>query len=166
MRRFARVLVAVTSLLTVCPTPGTAGATGGSALTDAAYVQRMVLGMPLSEFSARARARIGSGGSAGDTWFDWSTDLCSAPLVGSTGRTFNFIEPCRRHDFGYRNTRLLEHRYGGPGTYWNATSRLRIDRQLLTDTMNHCATRWFLERPSCYAWAFTFYNAVRVAGGP
>ena len=166
MWRFARVLVAVTSLLTVSFIARTAHASVGNAAADAAYVQRMLFGMPLGEFSARAHLHVGPDGISGNTWFDWTSDLCSAPLVGSTGRTFNFIEPCRRHDFGYRNTQLLERRYGGAGQYWNAASRLHIDRQLLADAMAHCASRWFFERPSCYWWAITFYRAVRVAGGP
>ena len=34
---------------------------------------------------------------------DWSNDGCSAPIVGSEGRSFNFRAACDRHDFGYRN---------------------------------------------------------------
>lgn len=166
MGRFAYVLVAVTSLLTVCPTALRAQAGGGDALTDTAYVQHLVFDLPLSRFSAITRLRIGSHGSPGDTWFEWETDLCSAPLVGSTGRSFNFNEPCRRHDFAYRNTQLLERRYGGNGTYWNGASRKRIDRQLLADTKAHCSSRRLFDRPACYSWAYTFYRAVRVAGGP
>ncbi|MFM8530907.1 MAG: hypothetical protein ACKOD2_14795, partial [Ilumatobacteraceae bacterium] len=32
---------------------------------------------------------------ADDDWFDWSTDLCSAPFVGSSGRSFDFTAACR-----------------------------------------------------------------------
>jgi hypothetical protein len=166
MGRFARVLVAVTSLLTVVHLPATAAAADGDAAADAAYVQHLLFEVSLSHFTGSAQARIGRHGGAGDTWFDWSTDLCSAPLVGNTGRSFNFTEACRRHDFGYRNAQLLERRYGGRGMYWNAFTRKRIDRQLLNDAKEHCATRWLFDRPSCYTWAYTFYGAVRVAGGP
>lgn len=38
---------------------------------------------------------------------DWSTDYCSAPFVGNTGRSFNFRLPCQRHDFGYRNLKII-----------------------------------------------------------
>ena len=166
MRRFARVLVAVTSLLTVSPTVASAVGAGGDAITDGQYVQHLGFDISLNEFSARARAHIGSRGTPADTWFDWSTDLCSAPLVGNTGRSFNFTEACRRHDFGYRNTQLLERRYGGNGAYWNVATRKRIDRQFLADAKAHCATRWLFDRPSCYSWAYTFYGAIRIAGGP
>ena len=166
MRHLVRVLVAVTSLLAVFVVGPQARVAAGTAVADLAYIQRLAFGVPLVEFSARARLRIGSNGQSGDTWFDWSTDLCSAPLVGNTGRSFNFTEPCRRHDFGYRNTQLLERRYGSGGSYWNSASRKHIDLQFLSDMSAHCAARWFLDRPTCYAWAFTFYGVVRAAGGP
>ena len=38
---------------------------------------------------------------------DWSNDGCSAPIVGSEGRSFNFRPACDRHDFGYRNLKIL-----------------------------------------------------------
>jgi hypothetical protein len=166
MRRFARVLVAVTSLLAAFPSAHTALAVGNNAVNDLAYVQHLVFNMTPSQFSSAARSRVGLQGTAGDTWFDWSTDLCSAPLVGNTGRSFNFTESCRRHDFAYRNTHLLERRYGGGGQFWNSTSRKRIDLQFLDDTKAHCASRFIFDRPSCYAWAYTFYGAVRLVAGP
>jgi hypothetical protein len=155
------VLVAVTSLLTVL-SPASAGpVAAGTPATDAAFVEQMMYATSMADFVriADARAPI-------DTWFDWTTDWCSAPLVGSTGRSFDFRSPCRRHDFGYRNLQLLERRYGTGSTYWNAASRERVDRQLRTDMKAHCRTRPWHERYTCLAWADTFYAAVRVAGGP
>jgi hypothetical protein len=99
-----------------------------------------------------------------DPWFDWSTDFCSAPLIGNTGRSFNFTNSCRRHDFGYRNLQLLDHRYGTHG--WNGTSRRRVDQQFLADMQSHCRARPWYDEPPCFAWAAAFYSAVRVAGGP
>jgi hypothetical protein len=113
----------------------------------------------ISDFTSAANG-------AGDRWFDWTTDWCSAPLVGSTGRSFDFRAPCRRHDFGYRNLQLLERRYAGAGRYWNNTSRRRVDQQLLTDMRTHCKARPWYEEATCRLWADTFYAAVRVAGGP
>ena len=110
MRHVLRVLVAVTSVLTVA-SPALAGPVH-SASADQAYVERMMYATSISSFVAA----VGS-----DTWFDWSTDFCSAPLVGNTGRTFNFTNACRRHDFGYRNLQLLDRRYGAG--HWNAGSR-------------------------------------------
>ena len=167
--RFRRtVLVAVTSFLTVVSpalagplTPTAAHAldhmAGHSATDDWSFVQGELFGVTMMQFLADA--------AGGDRWFDWSTDYCSAPLVGSTGLSFDFRNSCRRHDFGYRNLKLLDRRYG-PGRYWNSGNRLRVDQRFLADMRNHCATRaWFLQ-PSCRQWADTYYAAVRWLGGP
>jgi len=171
MRQLARVLVAVTSVLTAVSildpdvaAPAWASG-GGTVAVDQAFVEQMQFATPLGAFSDAARRHVGPDGRSGDSWFDWSTDLCSAPLIGNTGRTFNFTEPCRRHDFGYRNSKLLDRRYGA-GRYWNSTARKRIDQQFLADMLGHCASRRIIDRPPCMSWAYTFYGAVRVAGGP
>jgi hypothetical protein len=118
---------------------------------------------------------------ADDDWFDWSTDLCSAPFVGSSGRSFDFTAACRRHDFGYRNLKLMDERYSCPnrptnevcaagtwsyGRWWNSDSRRRVDDRFRRDMLAHCATRRSSERLSCRGWAETFHRAVRLAGGP
>lgn len=162
MRSSTRVLVAVTSFLTVL-SPALAGspsvaADSGSAGGDLAYVEQVMFHTSIVDFTRIA--------DHGDPWFDWSTDWCSAPLVGSTGRSFDFRAPCRRHDFGYRNLQRMERRYGSGATFWNATSRRRVDRQLQADMDAHCRSRRWSERATCLAWADTFYAAVRVAGGP
>jgi Prokaryotic phospholipase A2 len=170
MRKLVRVLVAVTSVLTVSPVADHVLAANGdhgegTEEQDSAYVELLAFNTPLTDFTSDTQAKVRPDGTTGDTWFDWSTDLCSAPLVGNTGRSFNFTEPCRRHDFGYRNNRLLERRYGG-GRYWNHDIRKRIDEQFLSDMKGHCHSRRLIDRPTCYSWAYTFYSAVRIAGGP
>ena len=129
---------------------------------DLAHVERLLHAVPLAEF-----VRIVS---AGDGWFD----------VRSTGRSFDFRAPCRRHDFGYRNLQLLDARYscpgrrtgqvcasaGQPGTYWNARSRRRVDQRFLDDMRSHCRTRPWYESATCLGWAETFSTAVRTFGGP
>lgn len=160
MRSRLAVLVAVTSLLTVV-SPVSAGPPAPSAHTavsDWAYVQRQLFGVSLHQFVATS--------ATGDRWYDWTSDGCSAPLVGNTGLSFNFRDPCRRHDFGYRNISLLERRYGRGATFWNRTNRLAVDRQFLADMRAHCGTRSVFLRPACFTWAQAFYAAVRVAGGP
>lgn len=157
MRFRIALLVAVTSVLTVV-SPASAGPTH-TAGGDWAYVHRLLFEVPLSEFGATAR-------TGADPWFDWSTDWCSAPLVGSTGLSFDFRWPCRRHDFGYRNLQLLERRYGTGRTYWNGANRQRVDDRFYADMKAHCRSRSVLLQPACYRWAWTFYSAVRVAGGP
>lgn len=163
MRVLLSVLVAVTSLLTVS-SPASAGsipspssALAHSAGSDVAYIQLMQYSVSITEFTNAAN-------STGDRWFDWSTDWCSAPLVGSTGRSFDFRASCRRHDFGYRNLQLLERRYGGGGRYWNGSSRKQVDVQLLADMRAHCRARPWYEEATCRLWAETFYSAVRLAG--
>ena len=147
MRILLRLLVAVTSLLT---------ASGAhDARSDLAEVERLLYAVPLAQFVATV--------SAGSDWFDVSTDWCSAPLVGSTGRSFDFRSPCRRHDFGYRNLKLVEARYGVDA--WNATSRRRVDQQFLADMRGHCRGRAWYDEPTCLAWAETYYAAVRAFGG-
>jgi hypothetical protein len=165
MRFRCAVLVAVTSLLTVV-SPVSAGPLGivHSVTSDWAFVQRMLYNTPMAGFvAAEARALAPA---TSDHWFDWTTDGCSAPLVGDTGLSFNFRSSCRRHDFGYRNLQLLERRYGRGRTFWNATNRRRVDQQFLADMKAHCRTRSIFLMPRCFAWAETFYAAVRLAGGP
>jgi hypothetical protein len=154
MRHVVRVLVAVTSVVLTVASPAFAGPTN-SEQADRAYVEQMLYATSMSGFIAAVNS---------DPWFDWTTDLCSAPLVGNTGRSFNFTKPCRRHDFGYRNLRLLDERYGGG--HWNSTSRRRVDQQFLADMRSHCRARPWYDEPTCFAWAEAFYAAVRIAGGP
>jgi len=171
MRLNARVLVAVTSILTalftaaIQPAHRAAAGGGGTLEADTAFVEQMLFATPLKTFTSDAKNRIGPDGNVGDTWFDWSTDFCSAPLIGNTGRSFNFTEPCRRHDFGYRNTKLLDARYRA-GASWNGISRRRIDQQFLADMKATCRARSVLLLPTCMSWAYTFYGAVRTFGGP
>lgn len=162
MRFRLALLVTVTSVLTVA-SPAHAGplttTRPASAASEWRTVHQMLFVVTLPDFLAVADR-------GGDPRLDWSTDYCSAPLVGNTGWSFDFHGPCRRHDFGYRNLRLLERRYGTGGTYWNSTNRKRVDDRFYADMLNHCATRAWWLRASCRNWARTFYLAVRVAGGP
>ncbi|HEY7628579.1 MAG TPA: phospholipase A2 [Ilumatobacteraceae bacterium] len=151
MKHILRVVVAVTIMLTVA-SPAAAGS-NHSAANDEAYVEHIM-------YATSMRGFLDEVGS--DTWFDWSTDFCSAPLVGNTGRTFNFTNACRRHDFGYRNLHLLDQRYGRG--HWTSSSRKRVDQQFLEDMRDHCYGRRWWDEPTCLAWAQTFYSAVRVAG--
>jgi hypothetical protein len=156
MRSVLRVLVAVTIFLTAS-SPASAGPAHNAAGDDA-FIETMLFDTSVNDFQ-RAIA-------TGDRWFDWSSDGCSAPLIGNTGRSFDFTKACKRHDFGYRNLHLLEARYGTGSTYWNHDERKRIDQQFLHDMDDHCHGRSFLLKPTCYAWAQTFYRVVRIAGGP
>jgi hypothetical protein len=156
MRSRLAVLVAVTSVLTVV-SPAFAGRPHTEA-SDWAFVRYELWDTPLPAFIAAT--------THPDPWFDWSTDGCSAPLLGGHGFAYDFRAPCRRHDFGYRNMRRLEQRYGTGRTYWNATNRAKIDRQFLTDMRSTCHHRIAIVRPICSMWAVVYYLGVRRMGGP
>ncbi len=165
MRIIVRVLVAVTSILTVLtPSAPPTLASRGSRESETAHLDRLLFHTSLAEFTSIAATRVGPDGRSGDASLDWTTDLCSAPYIRSTGRSFDFGNACRRHDFGYRNSVLLERRWAVD--IWNHDARERIDQQLLSDMKQHCKRRRLVDRPTCTAWAYTFYGAVRVAGGP
>jgi len=90
-----------------------------------------------------------------DSRLDYSTDGCSAPVIGSTGVSFDFTQACLRHDFGYRNYKALD-RF--------EAEKARVDRQFLDDMLAHCATRGFLLRARCRTWAQRYYLGVRAFG--
>jgi hypothetical protein len=150
------LVIAATLAAVLSPALGAAAGTTSAhnARDDLAFVDRMLFDTSMHDFQQAAKN--------GDGFFDWSTDGCSAPLVGSTGRSFNFTAPCARHDFGYRNLRRLEAVYGVDD--WNTAARNQVDEQFLDDMRAHCHGRSFLLRPTCYAWAQTFYTVVRLAG--
>lgn len=116
-----------------------------------AVVERGLFATPIADFPAftRANKRIHPS-------LDWHTDYCSAPLVGSTGRSFNFRVPCQRHDFAYRNLKRLGK--------WNEEMRRQVDDLFRNDMRLTCAKRNFTQRYNCLAWAETFYRAVRLWG--
>jgi Prokaryotic phospholipase A2 len=96
-----------------------------------------------------------------DARLTWTTDGCSVPVLGSTGRTFNFFNACRRHDFAYRNLRKID-----GGKWWTPQMRARVDSVFKKDMLTDCAKRTRTARASCTAWAETFYRAVRTYAGP
>lgn len=167
--RVATAMVIVAIATTTVASPGVATA-------DVDRVDTLVFGVPLPTFLDIAGRPTGS-----DRSLDWSTDLCSAPLIGSTGRTFDFRGACRRHDFAYRNykqadlvTACRNPPDGGPcrtvrvlsGRWWNGNVRQRVDRQFLADMTTHCSTRSLTSRISCLSWAQIFYRSVRLVAGP
>jgi len=96
-----------------------------------------------------------------DARLDWGTDGCSAPIVQSTGRSFDFYDACRRHDFGYRNMSRFKN-----GRVWTEALRLRIDERFRKDMRSSCSTRDVITRTQCLAWAETFFRTVRRFGAP
>jgi hypothetical protein len=124
------------------------GATAVLREDPAAIVDRYVAA-DLGEFLAY-RSSAGR-----DPRLDWSTDHCSAPLVGSAGASFDFTRACIRHDFGYRN-------YDRLGLF--TARKSAVDDRFLADMRTHCAGRVEAERGRCLAWARVFYEAVHRLG--
>lgn len=96
-----------------------------------------------------------------DSRLTWTTDGCSVPVLGSTGRTYDFYNACRRHDFAYRNIGKLDN-----GKWWTSEMRAKVDDVFKRDMLIDCKKRTKSARTSCNAWAETYYAAVRVYAGP
>jgi hypothetical protein len=107
------------------------------------------LAAPLEEFLAYRDS------PARDPRLDYSTNECSAPLVGSTGASFDFTAACLRHDFGYRNYHRL-------GVFEQRKDS--VDQRFRADMRDHCAARPEGEQRRCFAWAQVFYEAVKRFG--
>ena len=114
----------------------------------------LVFKKPLKTFVAVAED------SKRDERLNWTTDGCSAPIIGSSGRTFNFYDACRRHDFAYRNFSRLNN-----GKLWNESFRARVDAVFKKDMTADCVKRSALDKRSCMAWVNIFYEAVRAYSG-
>ena len=85
--------------------------------------------------------------------FDWTTDYCSASPDQPLG--FDFRQPCRRHDFGYRNFKSI-------GAF--PANKSRIDDSFYFDLKAKCATYNAFVRPACTSLAWTYYQAVQTFG--
>lgn len=85
--------------------------------------------------------------------FDWSTDYCSMSPDQPLG--FDFRLPCARHDWGYRNYKLVS-RF--------PENKSRLDDAFYADLRRKCATYSVWVRPSCYSLAWTYYQAVVAFG--
>jgi len=92
-------------------------------------------------------------GAWADYGFDWSTDFCSTSPDQPLG--FDFRLSCHRHDFGYRNFKVM-----------NAfpANKSRIDDSFYFDLRTKCATYNAFVRPACYSLAWTYYQAVKTFG--
>ena len=126
---------------------------------DLAVLDRLVFSTPLARFRIeRARAK------RVHRWLITATDGCTAPLVGSTGRSFDFRVACERHDLAYANYSTLSRL--NFGLSWTAELRARVDDQFQRDLQESCLRRKHSERLRCDTWAVVFFHAVRVAAGP
>lgn len=120
---------------------------------DRRVVDRAVFELSLRDF-VRARMSL----RREHRHLDWTTDYCSAPVVGNEGRSFNFRNACMRHDFAYRNYRRLG--------VLDAPMRDAVDDVFHGDLVSSCLPKRVSLRLRCLAWAEVFFEMVRVAGGP
>ena len=120
-----------------------------------AVVHELVFDTPLTDFVRTASS------PTRDRRLDWRTDLCSAPVLGSSGHSFDFSRACRRHDFAYRNFSRMD-----AGRRWTASLRARVDAVFRGATRAECLPRRATLRVRCMLWAETYYRAVRIYAGP
>jgi hypothetical protein len=120
--------------------------------SDAAVVEELVFVKDLDGFM-RERSAL----RRRHPHLDWTTDGCSAPVVGSTGRSFNFRAACTRHDFAYRNLSRLGR--------LDAARRARVDEVFRLDLASTCSRKPTGARIRCLAWSEVFFAAVRAVGG-
>ena len=103
----------------------------------------------------RPTSRLDDVAARSGTW-DLSTDLCSR--VPERGATFDFVLPCIRHDFGWRNAG----RVAADPAAWLALRR-SANLRFLADMRATCAVRPRLQRVSCLAVASAYYLGVSAA---
>ncbi|MFJ9340799.1 phospholipase [Streptomyces sp. NPDC101733] len=152
-RRPARLLAlaVVTATLALAPP---ASATSATALVpaDKPQVLSRWTGIDAAGYAEWADARAHRADWAAYA-FDWSTDYCTSSPDNPLG--FPFRMACARHDFGYRNHRAA-------GAF--AEAKPRLDEAFHADLRRVCATYAGLQRTSCEATAWTYYQAVRTLG--
>ncbi|MGA1388151.1 MAG: phospholipase A2, partial [Ilumatobacteraceae bacterium] len=165
MRQLAASTVAIIVLTCASASPVIAASSRGertvatASTPDRAIVDRLVFDTPLKRFRIeRTRAK------RMHRWLITSTDGCSAPIVGSSGRSFNFRLACERHDLAYANYSVLSRL--SLGVEWNASLRAKVDDRFQRDLQDTCSKRRHSERLRCDAWAVLFFHAVRLAAGP
>lgn len=148
-------MIAICTLFVTACLSATPTTTSLSQPSPQAVLERLLFRSSLATFVKEADS------PKRDARMDWTTDGCSAPVVGSTGRSFNFYNACRRHDFGYRNYSKIKN-----GTLWTTTLRARVDAVFKRDMNADCAKRNATERANCLGWMDLFYNVVRTYAGP
>ncbi|MGA1763933.1 MAG: phospholipase A2, partial [Ilumatobacteraceae bacterium] len=165
VRQVAASTVAIIVLTCASASPVIAASSRGertvatASTPDRGIVDRLVFDTPLKRFRIeRTRAK------RMHRWLITSTDGCSAPIVGSSGRSFNFRLACERHDLAYANYSVLSRL--SLGVEWNASLRAKVDDRFQRDLQDTCSKRRHSERLRCDAWAVLFFHAVRLAAGP
>ena len=116
----------------------------------ASETDRLIFSTPIAQFHRQWDVK-----SPG--CFDWSSDDCSGSPDNPLGFDFNY--PCRRHDFGYRNSKKQ-------GRCTEAY-RKRVDDNFQKDLYDYCAQFSGLESwkgVECRRLADTYHEFVRGLG--
>jgi Prokaryotic phospholipase A2 len=145
-------LTLTTTVLAVLATFGLASPASAVTSSDKLAVLSSWTQTPVSSYNTWYVARQHQ-----TTWavyhFDWSTDYCSASPDEPLG--FDFRLSCARHDFGYRNYKVVQ-------TF--PANKAHVDDAFYADLKRKCAQYNPFIRPSCYSLAWTYYQAVHVFG--
>ena len=144
------MLVVATSVLAANPAPPDPAS--NSYAEEASTIAHLMFDLDLKTFTSQYLSIRRT-----NTALDWTTDGCSAPLIGDSGRSFDFRLPCLRHDFGYRNFKSHD--------LFNGETRLQIDDRFRQDLDESCRPRMRSFKVRCLAWAEIYYAAVRAVGG-
>lgn len=103
----------------------------------------------------------GSGAANGRYWYsymDWSTDGCSAPLLGNGMWDFYFA--CARHDLSWRNLKRISRDFDPD--VWNGRNKNAADLQFRDDLHARCGDfAWYTEW-ACHPDAEVYFAAVNV----
>jgi hypothetical protein len=112
-------------------------------------IDRLV-GLPIDAFLDERERRLGR-----TSGLDWRSDGCSGPVISTADHH------CYRHDFIYRNARMLRDQWGlvpGFAEDLKDLADRRFTNEVIEDT-----PRWPL-RPEPFAWAIGVGAAVRLFG--
>ena len=148
----------ITSILRTEPLSGTehelairAQVMGSDGVLDLAehtrWVDRLSFGMSLDAFFLIKEDAVGF------EFLDWSDDGCSGPTPQFLEAEQLFTDSCLRHDFCYRNNRILG----------RTDLKESCDVQMGVDMARACEADG-LNKATCERWATTYFSAVVTLG--
>lgn len=157
MKTTLKLVLAVAAVLTFITVTGGVASAAPSYSAQMSEMNREINGLPMVQFIYNRNHRTSNGLS----YMDWSTDGCSAPVLGNG--PYNFLNPCIRHDFGYRNLKRVEASFGHDAWRWR--NKANVDTNFGLDMDDRCREfNWFARQP-CYSLSGVYENAVRAFGG-
>jgi hypothetical protein len=152
--RFLLSLAVVLTGLTWTTGPASAAPSYGSQMAELnRHVNAYWMGQFLYNRSHRTTNGLG--------YMDWSTDGCSAPVLGNG--PYNFSKACLRHDFGYRNLKRIENTFRQDTWRWR--NKANVDTRFGLDMDDRCREFNGFARQPCYSLSGVYEKAVRAFGG-